>query len=139
MEKHPVRIDRPIQKIHSQTPQETSLFAWREPGASWIEDEGRILLEVFTCPIKQTAIVREAPVEHLFQALDARAVLLVGVQRAPVVGNPVDEPVGVPGTNERLAQIADFAQACGDLEVAGETGSAFRASGAETEIRDRAT
>ena len=86
------------------------MFAWREPGASWIEDEGRILLEVFTCPIKQTAIVREAPVEHLFQALDARAVLLVGVQRAPV-----------PGT------------------VAGETGSAFRASGAETEIRDRAT
>ena len=97
------------------------MFAWREPGASWIEDEGRILLEVFTCPIKQTAIVREAPVEHLFQALDARAVLPVGVQRAPVVGNPVDEPVGVPGT------------------VAGETGSAFRASGAETEIRDRAT
>lgn len=46
----------------------------------------------------------------------------MGIQRAPVVGDPVDEPVGVPGTNERLALNVDFAQACGDLKVAGETG-----------------
>lgn len=101
------------------------MFTWREPGTSWIEDEGRVLLEIFTRPIEQAAIVREAPVEHLFQALDACVVLPVGIQRIPAVGDPVDETVGVPGAYERLAEIADLAQARGDLEVAGETGCAF--------------
>ena len=64
-------------------------------------------------------------IEHLFQTLDAGVVLPVGIPRAPVVGNPVDEPVDLPGTNERLALSVDFAQACRDLEVARETGCAF--------------
>jgi len=52
--------------------------------------------------------------------------IAVGNSTDAVVGDPVDEPVCVQGTNERLAQIADFVQALGDLEVAGETGCAFR-------------
>lgn len=71
-------------------------------------------------------MVGEAPVEHLFQAVDAGVVLPVGIKRAPVMSDPIDEPVGVPGTNEGLTRFVDFTQASGDLEVTGETGFAIR-------------
>lgn len=50
----------------------------------------------------------------------------MSIQRAPVVGDPIDESVSVPSANEGLARLVDFIQASGDFEVSWKPGFAIR-------------
>lgn len=70
------------------------------PHNAWSSNKVRVALKVGASPIKQEDIIREAPVEHFFQAFDADAVLLMRVQGTPIVRDPIHEPASVPSAKK---------------------------------------
>lgn len=74
-------------------------------------DKARVVLKIGTRPVQQTKLVREAPIEHFFQALDTGTVLEMQGRSVSVVGDPIYEPIRVPNADERLTRYVKLTQA----------------------------
>lgn len=119
----PVRIYRPVLKVLGGGSQVSSLLTRCLPIGSWILDKFGVVVEILTRPIQQADLIRETPVEHLFQALSTGAVLQMRSRRVPVVGDPIDKAIRVPSTDEGLTRDVELVQAGQDLEVTGKLAS----------------
>lgn len=74
-------------------------------------DKAHIVSEVSVRPVQQREVVRETPVEHLFQTVDGLVVLKVWRLWTPTMSNPVQVPISVPSIDEWKARLVNFVQA----------------------------
>jgi len=91
--------------------QEPRLNARTGPVTARALDKAHIVSEVGVCPVQQREVVRETPVEHLFQTVDGLVILKVWRLWTPTMSNPVQVPIGVPSIDEWMARLVNFVQA----------------------------